>query len=141
MFGLLALRLYCNVQCVYKVYNEGKGRSYEPITWEGVKEEANKFRMEQIYPHIAAIEKERRVYVALVPLSNQVPPLTGFARFAVWTAKQSVFVQDFVQFLDDWENKREEKPIEWKSKQKAIAKEAGLDDEEEEAIVGSSLED
>ncbi len=47
---------------MYKVYNEGKGRSYEPITWEGIKDQVETFRSEQIYTHIAAIEKETKVY-------------------------------------------------------------------------------
>jgi tRNA pseudouridine38-40 synthase len=81
-------------QCVYKVYNEGKGRNYEPITWEGIKDQVETFRSEQIYTHIAAIEKDTKV-------------------FAEWTAKQSQYLIDYEQLLDDWKNDRPEVPFEY----------------------------
>ncbi|ELR15302.1 tRNA pseudouridine synthase A, putative [Acanthamoeba castellanii str. Neff] len=84
-------------QCVYKVYNEGKGRSYEPITWEGIKDQVEAFRSEQIYTHIAAIEKETKV-------------------FAEWTAKQSQYLIDYEKLLDDWRNDRPEVPFEYKGR-------------------------
>lgn len=84
-------------QCVYKVYNEGKGRSYEPITWEGIKDQVETFRSEQIYTHIAAIEKETKV-------------------FAEWTAKQSQYLIDYEKLLDDWRNDRPEVPFEYKGR-------------------------
>jgi tRNA pseudouridine38-40 synthase len=102
-------------QCVYKVYNEGKGRSYEPVNWEGVKDQAEKFRSEQIYAHIASIEKDTRV-------------------FAEWTAKQAQYLIDYQKLLDDWRNDRPEEPYEYRGR--AFREAAAAAAEAEEAATG-----
>jgi len=97
---------------VYTVYNQGKGRNYEPINWEDIKEQVEKFRSEQIYAHIAAIEKETRVCAFTPPPG--ILPLTHHwyiygiwhISFAKWTAKQNRYLMDYRQLLDDWENNR-----------------------------------
>jgi hypothetical protein len=111
---------------VYKVYNEGKGRSYEPITWEGIKDQVETFRSEQIYTHIAAIEKETKVYAPLPrppskTLTSLLRVLTAVmcgppSSFAEWTAKQSQYLIDYEKLLDDWRNDRPEVPFEYKGR-------------------------
>jgi tRNA pseudouridine38-40 synthase len=53
-------------QCIYDRYNEGKGRMYEPISWAGIEDQVERFKMQEIYPYVAQAETEEKIFSSWV---------------------------------------------------------------------------